>query len=80
MFVPLNSSESKSQIEINLGDIVEGESHIYGDGVKIVARMEGLVEAVDICISESVYISVDSKFGLKVGLNNGRHLYRPYIV
>ncbi len=43
---------------INIGDIiVEGED-IYGDGVNVAARLEGLAEAGGICISGSVYDQV----------------------
>src|SRR5207247_9083497 len=43
------------RIGINLGDvIVEGE-RIYGDGVNIAARVEGLAEAGGISISGPVY-------------------------
>jgi adenylate cyclase len=49
---------------INLGDvIVEGE-RIYGDGVNIAARVEGLAEAGGISISGTVYDQVKSKLAL----------------
>ena len=35
----------KFRIGVNLGDVVEEEGRIYGDGVNIAARMEGLAEA-----------------------------------
>jgi adenylate cyclase len=46
---------------INLGDvIVEGE-RIYGDGVNIAARVEGLAEGGGICISGNTYDQVENK-------------------
>ncbi len=52
------------RIGINLGDvIVEGE-RIYGDGVNVAARVEGLAEAGGIAISGTVYDQVKSKLGL----------------
>jgi len=49
------------RIGINLGDvIVEGE-RIYGDGVNIAARLEGLAEPSGICISGTVYDQVETK-------------------
>jgi len=53
------------RIGVNLGDVVEEEGRIYGDGVNIAARMEGLAEAGGICISGSVYDSVESRLGLE---------------
>src|SRR5947209_13129278 len=52
------------RIGINLGDvIVEGE-RLYGDGVNIAARLEGLAEAGGICLSGVVYDQVKNKLGL----------------
>ena len=42
------------RIGINLGDVVEEEERIYGDGVNIAARVEGLAEGGGICISGTV--------------------------
>jgi adenylate cyclase len=43
------------RIGINIGDvIVEDGDDIFGDGVKIAARMEGLAEPVGICVSGTV--------------------------
>src|SRR5690242_13744947 len=53
------------RIGINLGDvIVEGE-RIYGDGVNIAARLEGLAEPSGICISGTVYDHVETKLALQ---------------
>ncbi len=53
------------RIGVNLGDIVEEGKRIYGDGVNIAARMEGLAEGGGICISGTVCDSVESKMGLQ---------------
>jgi adenylate cyclase len=52
------------RIGINLGDvIVEGE-RIYGDGVNIAARVEGLAEPGGVSISGTVYDQVKNKLPL----------------
>ncbi len=38
------------RIGVNLGDVIEEEDRIYGDGVNIAARLEGLAEGGGICI------------------------------
>ena len=43
------------RIGINLGDVIEEGERIYGDGVNIAARVEGLAEGGSICISGSAY-------------------------
>jgi adenylate cyclase len=53
------------RIGVNLGDIIEDEGRIYGDGVNIAARLEGLAEAGDICISGTVYDQVTQKVPLQ---------------
>ncbi len=53
------------RIGINLGDVVEEDDRIYGDGVNIAARMESLAEGGGVCISGTVYDQVKSKLGLE---------------
>jgi adenylate cyclase len=52
------------RIGVNLGDIVEEDDRIYGDGVNIAARLEGLAEAGGICISRTAYDQVKKKLEL----------------
>jgi adenylate cyclase len=50
------------RIGLNLGDVIEeDDGTIYGDGVNIAARMEALAETGGICISDTVYQSVETK-------------------
>ena len=53
------------RIGVNLGDVVEEGERIYGDGVNIAARMEGLAEGGGICISGTVYDAIENKIGLE---------------
>ena len=53
------------RIGIHLGDVIVEESRIYGDGVNIAARMEGLADVGGICISGTVYDAIERKIGLE---------------
>ncbi|NIS71319.1 MAG: tetratricopeptide repeat protein, partial [Proteobacteria bacterium] len=53
------------RIGVNLGDVIEEGKRIYGDGVNIAARVEGLAEGGGICISGTVYDQVKSKLALE---------------
>jgi adenylate cyclase len=52
------------RIGVNLGDVIEDENRIYGDGVNIAARLEGLADGGGICISGRVYKQVNNKLTL----------------
>jgi adenylate cyclase len=49
------------RIGVNLGDVIEDEARIYGDGVNIAARLEGLAEGGGICISGTAFDQVKNK-------------------
>ena len=53
------------RIGINLGDVIQEEDRIYGDGVNIAARIEGLAEAGGICVSGSAYEQIENKLALE---------------
>jgi len=53
------------RIGINLGDVIDEEERIYGDGVNIAARIESLSDSGGICISHSAYDQIKNK--LKLG-------------
>ncbi len=52
------------RIGINLGDVVVEGERIYGDGVNIAARLEGMAEGGGICISGTAYDQVEGKLSL----------------
>ena len=54
-----------SRIGVNLGDIIEDDERIYGAGVNIAARLEGLAEAGGICVSGTAYDQVKDKMHLE---------------
>ncbi len=51
----------KLRIGINLGDVVGEGSDIFGDGVNVASRLEGLAEPEGICISAKVHDEVVGK-------------------
>ena len=52
------------RIGINLGEIILEGDDIYGNGVNVAARLEGLAEPGGICISGSVYEQIENILSL----------------
>jgi adenylate cyclase len=52
------------RIGINHGDVLEDEDRIYGDGVNIAARIEGLASPGGICISRTTYDQIKNRLNL----------------
>ena len=49
------------RIGVNLGDVIEEESRIYGDGVNIAARLESLADPGGICVSKTAFDQIETK-------------------
>ncbi len=52
------------RIGINIGDIIVEGDDIYGDGVNVAARLEGLADPGGICVARNVYNQVKGKLDL----------------
>src|SRR5262244_3547190 len=60
------------RIGIHLGDIVQRDGDVFGDGVNIAARLQALAEPDTICISHVVYREVEKKLSLGTVVSLGR--------
>jgi TolB-like protein/class 3 adenylate cyclase len=58
--VPQNS-RIEFRIGIHVGDIIIDENDIFGDGVNIAARLEGIAEAGGVCISDDTHRQIRGK-------------------
>ena len=68
------------RVGINIGDVIVEPHDIFGDGVNIAARLEGMAEAGGICISSSVYDHVRGKVGAEfadLGEQNLKNIEQP---
>jgi len=52
------------RIGINLGDVIYDNDRIFGDGVNVAARLEGIAEPGSICVSGKVHYEIRAKIGL----------------
>ncbi len=52
------------RIGINVGDVMVRDDDLFGDGVNVAARLEGLAEAGGVCVSASVFEQVKHKLSL----------------
>jgi adenylate cyclase len=60
------------RIGIHSGDIVQKDGDVFGDGVNIASRLQGLAEPDTICISDVVYRDVAKKVDLGAVASLGR--------
>ncbi|AZV78673.1 adenylate/guanylate cyclase domain-containing protein [Parasedimentitalea marina] len=58
------ASKIELRIGINLGDVISEGADIYGDGVNVAARLESLADAGGICVSGSVFDTINGKVAL----------------
>ncbi|MEE9255705.1 MAG: adenylate/guanylate cyclase domain-containing protein, partial [bacterium] len=74
------SRRMEFRIGINVGDVVVEGERLYGDGVNIAARLEGLADGGGICISGGVYDQVHNKLSLgfdDMGEKEVKNIERP---
>ena len=68
------------RIGINIGDVVHDEARIYGDGINVAARLEGIADPGGICISGKVYDEIIGRIDLTcqdIGEQQLKNIARP---
>ena len=68
------------RVGVNIGDVIVEPHDIFGDGVNIAARLEGIADPGGICISSSAYDQVRGKVGVEfadLGERNLKNITRP---
>ena len=60
-----NGKRLEFRIGVNIGDVVQDGDRIYGSGVNVAARIEGLSDPGGVCISRNTYGHIKDK--LKLG-------------
>lgn len=75
-----DSRQMSYRIGIGIGDVVERDGDLLGDGVNIAARLEGLAEAGGICISRAVHEQVTNKLSARfvdIGARKVKNIPEP---
>jgi adenylate cyclase len=69
------------RVGINLGDVIEqADGTVYGDGVNVAARLEGVAEPGGITLSESAHMHVEGKIAhvfADSGTHQAKNIARP---
>jgi adenylate cyclase len=60
------------RIGLHLGDIVQKDGDVFGDGVNIASRLQGLAEPDTICLSHAVYKEIEKKLPLDMVISLGK--------
>jgi len=74
------SRRMEFRIGVNLGDVIEEEGRIYGDGVNIAARLEALADPGGICVSKTAFDHIETKLPLGyeyLGEQQVKNISRP---
>jgi len=68
------------RVGIHVGDIIIDENDIFGDGVNIAARLEGIAEPGGVCISDDAQRQIRGKVGIgfdDMGLQTLKNIAEP---
>jgi adenylate cyclase len=68
------------RIGINIGDVIEDNGDIFGDGVNVAARLEAIAEPGGICVSEDAHRQLRDKIDIAfddIGEQHLKNIERP---
>jgi class 3 adenylate cyclase/pimeloyl-ACP methyl ester carboxylesterase len=68
------------RVGVNLGDIIFDEGDIFGDGVNVASRLQGLSEPGGVCVSDIVHQTVGDRLGQPfrdMGSQRVKNISRP---
>lgn len=71
------------RLGINLGDVIEADGDMFGDGVNVASRLEAMAEPGGIFVSEAVVRSADrnrSKLFYSIGRRQAKNIPEPFAV
>src|SRR6202030_2553743 len=74
------SRQMSFRIGITIGDMVERDGDLLGDGVNIAARLEELAQPGGLCVSRTVYEQVSGKLSVEfvdIGEQEGKNIPTP---
>ena len=77
--VPINS-RIEFRIGINVGDVIQDNGDIFGDGVNVAARLEAIAEPGGICVSDDAHRQLRDKLDIvfeDAGEQNLKNIGRP---
>ncbi|MGV7224783.1 MAG: adenylate/guanylate cyclase domain-containing protein [Nitrospinales bacterium] len=79
----VENKQLQFRIGINIGDVVQDGDRIYGSGVNVAARIEGIADAGGVCISRNTYNQIKDKLSLGyeyLGKHEVKNISDPVVV
>lgn len=70
------------RVGVNLGDVIDEDGRIYGDGVNIASRLQSLASPGGICISKTAFEQVEDKLPVRcafIGEQKVKNVARPIL-